>query len=960
MSTIKINELATTDIALTDFIAKADVNGLMTKNTVSNLSAFFETVGEVGFKGSVLIADNPTQDGWYLAGEAGTFPNIGGLVALGQSVTIFVISDSDTTYSKIDIPITLPLDNLPTFGSLNSVTSGGVKLELLTKANTEIGKNKYNYNDSSNLTQSYFSNSSGNIATGNANTMITHYIKVSNGDILYSDNMFGSSAFHELTDIFAQNPTYIAAVSGKTFTATQDGFVRLSLNISLANSTTTQIELGTSQTAIVPFSTTILDSEIPLNIPRFSEGTTINDYSKLVEGKNIFNYNDSSNITPGYFKNTSGGIGTGNANLLITHYIPVSNGQKIYSNNLLDSSNTYHELTDTSKLNPTYISATGLKVFTATQDGFVRLSLNKGSIIQFSDIMVEYGIQATQFQPYLKEVNKLLLPQPVFDHRLVNTITCKRYGTSGVDADFCGLNAVGDALNSITDASATNRYKIKVEGVFLFTLQTEFAYNEPRADQPTIIIGKNWVDIEGLGKQKTVIAVELDPSQTFTGGKTYFDFQPVAWNCNSNLSNMAIIGKNCRYSIHIESADLANDAIMNFNHLYIDFKGSTAMGGSGGNAIGTGMRKGQVWNFNNCYIRSAGNPFGLHTALEVLEKGGEVNLKNCNLIGDNLSFEMFPNNQIINFTLENCDFSKSLQIKYRYSYDDGSVLADYSDIKINSTSKALLVDNSNADKGQGLRIKSKSTGVNSTVSFDETSTAFDVIIGDSTKLVEVSNNQLNKSQYGYQWKDGGVGLSGYAIGSIDIDENNTSKTNGLGVLLGDCSTLSKTLTVVIDSVSYNIVFNENFTLQNNAYVIGKITDIIGTVAYVDAFYVGQEYFPKFSETQEMENGDTTAILSGMGVVFISSTEMRIAINSDNRIDGICLYDTAVGEKGIVIEKGNIWAMNKGFRFSTLETSNTGRNKGDELGISPTQDGYFELSASPSLLRAFEFNALEIL
>ena len=152
MSTIKINELATTDIALTDFIAKADVNGLMTKNTVSNLSAFFETVGEVGFKGSVLIADNPTQDGWYLAGEAGTFPNIGGLVALGQSVTIFVISDSDTTYSKIDIPITLPLDNLPTFGSLNSVTSGGVKLELLTKANTEIGKNKYNYNDSSNLT----------------------------------------------------------------------------------------------------------------------------------------------------------------------------------------------------------------------------------------------------------------------------------------------------------------------------------------------------------------------------------------------------------------------------------------------------------------------------------------------------------------------------------------------------------------------------------------------------------------------------------------------------------------------------------------------------------------------------------------------------------------------------------------------------------------------------------------
>ena len=141
MSTIKINELATTDIALTDFIAKADANGLMTKNTVSNLSAFFETVGEVGFKGSVLIADDPTEDGWYLAGEAGTFPNIGGLVALSESVTIFVISDSDTTYSKIDIPLSLPFDSVPTLGSTNAVESGGVASSLATKLDSSILNN---------------------------------------------------------------------------------------------------------------------------------------------------------------------------------------------------------------------------------------------------------------------------------------------------------------------------------------------------------------------------------------------------------------------------------------------------------------------------------------------------------------------------------------------------------------------------------------------------------------------------------------------------------------------------------------------------------------------------------------------------------------------------------------------------------------------------------------------------
>ena len=140
MSTIKINELATTDIALTDFIAKADANGLMTKNTISNLSTFISTIGSVAFKGSVLIADNPTEDGWYLAGEAGTFPNIGGLVALAQSVTIFVISGSDTIYSKIDIPITIPAyDSTPTSGSTNPVESGGV-LDFYKVGNTQTVK----------------------------------------------------------------------------------------------------------------------------------------------------------------------------------------------------------------------------------------------------------------------------------------------------------------------------------------------------------------------------------------------------------------------------------------------------------------------------------------------------------------------------------------------------------------------------------------------------------------------------------------------------------------------------------------------------------------------------------------------------------------------------------------------------------------------------------------------------
>ena len=188
MSTIKINELATTDISLTDFIAKADANGLMTKNTISNLSTFISTIGSVAFKGSVLIADNPTADGWYLAGEAGTFPNIGNLVALAGSVTIFVISGSDTIYSKIDIPITIPAyDSTPTSGSTNAVESGGV-LNFYKVGNTQTVKFE-------NAIGSFVSTPQSPITTNTISVDLTNSINGAPICIYYKGNVLTKNSF---------------------------------------------------------------------------------------------------------------------------------------------------------------------------------------------------------------------------------------------------------------------------------------------------------------------------------------------------------------------------------------------------------------------------------------------------------------------------------------------------------------------------------------------------------------------------------------------------------------------------------------------------------------------------------------------------------------------------------------------------------------------------------------------
>ena len=819
MSTIKISELATSNIALTDFFAKADATGVASKNTVQELSNLLKTVDDTAFKGSIAIADVPSENGWYFASESGTYTNCGGLVIdTTDNIAIIIVSGTFDTFNKIDIPVNITIDAIPTSGSSNAVESNGVFNELSSKANTYIGKNKFNYQDNTILDTSYFSNSGGNIETGVTadNSLITEYIPVVAGQVLYSVDMWdGSGVHHELTDTDKLNPTYVSAISAKTVTVTIDGFVRISLSTNQTNAGNTQIELGTSATTFEPYLLGI----------------------------------DSSKIQP--------------------------------------------------------------------------------DIARVSDIPTE-------------------------------TITVKRLGTSGIDADFCGLNAIGDALASITDASATKRYKLLVEGYFLFTLQTEFIYEDRQFSEPTIIVGKDYVDIEGFGKEKTVVSVELDSTQTFTGGKVYTDFQPVMWNCNAKLSNMALIGENCRYTMHIESGNLADDATLDFESLFINFKGSQAMGGGNGNAVGTGMRSGQVWNFKNCeIITNNGSPFGMHTALDSTDKGGEINLINSSIDGNKMFFNSYPNNNLVNVNLLSNNYSEDLRISYSFYYDNGSVLADYGEVRIRSNQKPLLFNNASALKGQGLRVKSKSTGVSSKVSFSETSTAFNVIIGDSNQIVEVENNQLNKTIFGYQYKDGGVGLNGYAIGSLDIDEANTSRTNSLGVMLGDCSTVNKTLTLDVDSTTYNVVFNENFTSQNNAYVIAKIVAVIGTVADVDAFYVGHEYYPEFNDMSNMINSDTTAILKGMGIVFTSSTQMRRATNSDNRIDGICLYDTVIGEKGRVVKKGRVYSNATTQRFRTLEDDTVSRNFGSELGISAT-DGVFSLISTPKLLRCVETNVLEII
>lgn len=62
-----------------------------------------------GFQGSLAIADTPSADGTYIASESGTYTNAGSLVVdLTTYLTYIVVSDSQTTFEKIEVTIPSP------------------------------------------------------------------------------------------------------------------------------------------------------------------------------------------------------------------------------------------------------------------------------------------------------------------------------------------------------------------------------------------------------------------------------------------------------------------------------------------------------------------------------------------------------------------------------------------------------------------------------------------------------------------------------------------------------------------------------------------------------------------------------------------------------------------------------------------------------------------------------------
>tara|TARA_R110002124_G_C8961026_1_gene514076 strand:+ start:1379 stop:4345 length:2967 start_codon:yes stop_codon:yes gene_type:complete len=155
MSTIKINELAAGTITLSSLLAFADSNGIAFQGSVDELSTFIGTLQGPGIGAAISATDvAPTEDGLYPCQDTGTYTNFGGLaVDVADTITFISVSETQTVFQKVEIPITLTIDSTVTNGSNNTV-SGNAVFDALNDLNILTGVN-----------QNKISSNLGNIAT---------------------------------------------------------------------------------------------------------------------------------------------------------------------------------------------------------------------------------------------------------------------------------------------------------------------------------------------------------------------------------------------------------------------------------------------------------------------------------------------------------------------------------------------------------------------------------------------------------------------------------------------------------------------------------------------------------------------------------------------------------------------------------------------------------------------------
>lgn len=497
--------------------------------------------------------------------------------------------------------------------------------------------------------------------------------------------------------------------------------------------------------------------------------------------------------------------------------------------------------------------------------------------------------------------------------------------TNDTSADFTGKNAIQLALDSITDASEQNRYRIIAKGIFKVDKASDYIGYR---GYPSMILAKDNVEIVGDGN--TVVSAELPYNDADIGlsvdGGNYprIQYQTLyTYAENALIKGIKFIAKNIRYAIHLDNPNGANKR-HDFKDVSFIFKGNKGSQ----QALGVGTSTGEETYFNGGSCHSdVGVPFYCHNNSK-FSKRSLVSFKSYTFSSNENKWAISLHNDgsLVKDEIEliGCSFGGSayviqygdLWLKKNTSQEYDSF--DHAEWTFTGYGNEPFLFN-NSVGGDSLRFKTNGAGNGTSIRFDTSSSAFPLLIKNNQS--NPVNLYVDGREYidGYIVQDGSIGLQAFAFGCLDLSASAGAYDNGvvytsMGKRLGDCSAINKTLGVYVNGVLNTITFNKNYTNMSNSDILSEMISQISGCS-VSFFSYGRDYYPMMSDVTEVVYNSTTSPIQKGALVAKSGGSIRLAQTGD-KVYGVALDDipvvqtTAEGVKkgqGRIMKRGYIYA-----------------------------------------------------
>lgn len=637
-----------------------------------------------------------------------------------------------------------------------------------------------------------------------------------------------------------------------------------------------------------------------------------------VVGLEYINIIDTQTVLDGRYIEFATGLVGISPDYVATDFLPVkpNTSYRTTSNN-----NQQYAFYNVNKI---YISgqatAIGGEFTTPTTAVYARFTINKD--ILDSVMVAESSIFPSSYVPHSMKIAKNIL----FDETKIEVIVIHTSAdTNHPTAEFKGKNAIQRALDSIADASAKKRYQIIDSSVHKIDNAVDYI---GQRGYPTAILAKDHVDIIGNGN--TVVYAELPYNDADIGtsvdGNTYPRnmYQTLyTYAEDSLIKGITFVQVNGRYALHLDNSNGANKTYRfeDVNFIFKGDKGSVQ-------AIGMGTSTGEEVFFNIGSAHSdVGIPIYLHNNVK-FEKSSIVSFENFKISSNvNTNAMLLQSNGSLvkdTFKMIGCSFSGSAYvIFYWQNWLSGNTANnndsfDHAEWKFTGYGNAPFLFN-NVVGGDCLRFSTTATGVNNSIRFDKTSSAFSVLIQNNQGNSDVSL-YVNSRDYmdGYIVQDGSIDLPAYAFGCKDLSElkyslDNNANYTSMGTRLGDCSTATKTLKVIVNSTTNTVTFNKNYTSMTNAQIVSEINSQLSG-AVVELYIYGGDYYPMMSDVAEIAYNTGSTFIPYGSVVAKSGGSVRLA-QANDKVFGVALDDipvqitTATGMKkgeGRVLKRGLIY------------------------------------------------------